>query len=71
MSEIPEEEIQRALLLVVELRNMQGTTGRDKAIHLASVMREERERAAVMAEDEAQDCLDDGTKSSSWREPCG
>lgn len=42
---IPEVEIQRALLLVYELRGMQGTTGRDKAIFLAKAISD-----AVMAE---------------------
>lgn len=42
---IPEEEIQRALILIAELRNMQGTTGREKAIYLAEQMRAERERS--------------------------
>ncbi|MCR6502557.1 hypothetical protein MUO32_26370 [Shinella sp. CPCC 101442] len=44
---IHEEEIQRALLLVVELRQMQGTTGREKAIFLSKAIND-----AVMAERE-------------------
>ncbi|NSY48484.1 hypothetical protein G6M01_08170 [Agrobacterium tumefaciens] len=55
--QLSEYEINRALLLLTELRAMQGETGRDKAIHIAGVIqdavRTERNRIIEKLEEEA------------------